>query len=216
MEQIILKNLSDYLTKESNQDMLTYSIESENILHVMSTLKNNEKLLFKQLIDICAVDYMQYGKTEWKTMDATSTGYSRGVKSTSHGRIKFSDDMENEGMKNRFSVIYHLLSISNNFRVRIKIHIKNDTLTIPSVTSIWDAANWYEREAYDLFGIFFDGHPDLRRILTDYGFIGFPFRKDFPLVGNIQIRYDPESQKIIYEPVDIEPRVLVPKVIREK
>ncbi|MBH44046.1 MAG: NADH-quinone oxidoreductase subunit C [Gammaproteobacteria bacterium] len=216
MEQKILQHLSDYLVKEDNQDIFTCTVESKNIIHVMSTLKYNKDLLFKQLTDICAVDYMQYGQAEWTTTDATSTGYSRGVKSQSHGRIKFSNDIEDERMTNRFCIVYHLLSISNNFRIRIKTHIKSDIPSIPSITSIWDAADWYEREAYDLFGISFDGHPDLRRILTDYGFIGHPFRKDFPLIGNTQVRYDPESKKIIYEPVDIEPRVLVPKVIREK
>ena len=115
----------------------------------------------------------------------------------------------------RFEVVYHLLDFKQNIRLRIKVKVSEDE-TIPSVTAIYPCANWYEREAFDLFGILFEGHPDLRRILTDYGFIGHPFRKDFPLVGNTQIRYDPNLKKIIQEPVDIEPRVLVPKVIRGK
>ena len=108
------------------------------------------------------------------------------------------------------------MSIKYNRRIRVKVYINEDPQILPSVTSIWSSADWYEREAFDLFGILFENHPDLRRILTDYGFIGHPFRKDFPLVGNTQIRYDPNLKKIIQEPVDIEPRVLVPKVIREK
>ena len=108
------------------------------------------------------------------------------------------------------------MSLKHNSRIRIKVFLNNDPPVIPSITDIWASSDWYEREAFDLFGILFDGHPDLRRILTDYGFIGHPFRKDFPLVGNTQVRYDPDLKRVIYEPVDIEPRVLVPKVIREK
>ena len=106
------------------------------------------------------------------------------------------------------------MSITKNIRIRIKVYLDKEPLIMPSVTKLWSSADWYEREAFDLFGILFEGHPDLRRLLTDYGFIGYPFRKDFPLIGNIQIRYDPELKKIIQEPVDIQPRVLVPKVIR--
>jgi len=122
--------------------------------------------------------------------------------------------IQQENIKNRFCVAYHLLSITKNMRIRIKVYLEKEPLIIPSVTKLWSSADWYEREAFDLFGILFEGHPDLRRLLTDYGFIGYPFRKDFPLIGNIQIRYDPELKKIIQEPVDIQPRVLVPKVIR--
>ena len=161
------------------------------------------------------MDYSQFKNTEWKTTNATSTGYSRGVKSDTHGRIKFGDNIQKEDINDRFCIIYHLLSLTNNSRIRVKAFIKEEPPIIPSVTSVWDAANWYEREAFDLFGILFEGHPDLRRILTDYGFIGYPFRKDFPLIGNTQVRYDPELKRVIYEPVDIEPRVLVPKVIRK-
>ena len=114
----------------------------------------------------------------------------------------------------RFAVVYHLLSISNNQRITVKTFLNEDELLIDSVTDIWAVANWYEREAFDLFGILFSGHPDLRRLLTDYGFIGHPFRKDFPLIGNVEMRYDPEKQRVIYQPVSIEPRITVPTVIR--
>jgi len=116
----------------------------------------------------------------------------------------------------RFAVVYHLLSFANNWRLRVRTFADDDEFpVVPTVVDVWPAANWYEREAFDLFGVMFAGHPDLRRILTDYGFIGHPFRKDFPLVGEVEMRYDPEKQRVIYEPVQIEPRVLVPRVVRD-
>jgi NADH-quinone oxidoreductase subunit C len=117
----------------------------------------------------------------------------------------------------RFAAVYHLLSVALNQRLRLRVFAPNDDMPIlDSVTALWPAANWYEREAFDLFGIVFDGHPDLRRILTDYGFIGHPFRKDFPLSGYVEMRYDPDQQRVIYQPVTIEPREIVPRVIREE
>ena len=117
----------------------------------------------------------------------------------------------------RFAVVYHLLSIQHNWRLRLRIFAQNDALpVVDSVTAIWPVANWFEREAFDLYGVIFDGHPDLRRILTDYGFIGHPFRKDFPLSGTVEMRYDPEQQRVIYQPVTIEPREIVPRVTREE
>jgi NADH-quinone oxidoreductase subunit C len=115
----------------------------------------------------------------------------------------------------RFAVVYHLLSLTLNRRIRVRAFLDDQYPRIASVVPIWQAANWFEREAFDLFGILFDGHPDLRRLLTDYGFIGHPFRKDFPLWGNVQMRYDPEKQRVVYEPVTIEPRITVPRVIRQ-
>jgi NADH-quinone oxidoreductase subunit C len=117
----------------------------------------------------------------------------------------------------RFAVVYHLLSLQHNFRLRVRIRCDDDDLPLVStVTDIWPSANWYEREAFDLFGIVFDGHPDLRRILTDYGFVGHPFRKDFPLSGYVEMRYDPDQQRVIYQPVSIEPRVVTPRIVREE
>jgi NADH-quinone oxidoreductase subunit C len=112
-------------------------------------------------------------------------------------------------------VVYHLLSLTHNQRLRLRCRIDSEPPRIDSVITIWSSANWYEREAFDLFGILFDGHPDLRRILTDYGFIGHPFRKDFPLEGNVEVRYDPDQQRVVYQPVTIKNRVLVPRVIRQ-
>ena len=216
MKKLIAKHIVDQYELEESIDILTIKIHKDSLLNVMSTLKNNKELDFIQLTDICAVDYYTYGETEWGTKEATSTGYSRGIKPSSHGRIKFEHKKTKNNMDNRFCVVYHLLSISNNSRIRVKIYLSDEPPIIKSLTSLWPAANWYEREAFDLFGILFEEHPDLRRLLTDYGFIGHPFRKDFPLTGNIQIRYDPTLKRIIQEPVDIVPRVLVPKVIREE
>ena len=216
MKKLIAKHIVDQYELEESIDILTIKIHKDSLLNVMSTLKNNKELDFIQLTDICAVDYYTYGETEWGTKEATSTGYSRGIKPSSHGRIKFEHKKTKNNMDNRFCIVYHLLSISNNSRIRVKIYLSDEPPIIKSLTSLWTAANWYEREAFDLFGILFEEHPDLRRLLTDYGFIGHPFRKDFPLTGNIQIRYDPTLKRIIQEPVDIVPRVLVPKVIREE
>ncbi len=215
MKKNIEKHLEALSEIKNDLDMISLKVEINNLIKVMLILKNTKGLEYEQLTDLCAVDYSQFGNAEWKTTGATETGYSRGVESNSHGRISFGENIENLNMEDRFCVIYHLLSLKNNSRVRVKVFINDDPLIIPSVTSIWNSANWYEREAFDLFGILFEGHPDLRRILTDYGFIGFPFRKDFPLTGNTQVRYDPQLKRVISEPVDIEPRVLVPKVIRK-
>lgn len=118
---------------------------------------------------------------------------------------------------NRFAVVYHLLSLEHNRRLRVRAFCEDDNFPVmESVVAIWPAANWFEREAFDLFGIIFTGHPDLRRLLTDYGFVGHPFRKDFPLSGNVEMRYDPEQQRVIYQPVTIEPREIVPRVVREE
>ena len=117
----------------------------------------------------------------------------------------------------RFAVVYHLLSYANNWRLRVRAHATDDAMpVIDSVINIWSSANWFEREAFDLFGIIFDGHPDLRRILTDYGFIGHPFRKDFPISGNVEMRYDPDQRRVMYQPVTIEPREITPRIVREE
>lgn len=176
------------------------------VKHVLFQLREQRAFAFDQLIDICAVDYLLYGKYDWETEAATEDGFSRGVE----------PQLESAHTLNtpRFAVVYHLLSTTLNHRVRVKVYLDESNLVIPSANDIWKAAGWFEREAYDLYGILFEGHPDLRRILTDYGFIGHPFRKDFPLSGHVEMRYDVTLRKVIYEPVDIEPRVLVPKVIR--
>ena len=171
-------------------------------------LRDGDGLRFGQLVDLCAVDYLEFGRADWETSEsATGQGYSRAVQSREHAGTA------REGP--RFAVVHHLLSHELNQRIRLRCAAHGDPPVVESVHDIWSSADWYEREAFDLFGILFDGHPDLRRILTDYGFIGHPFRKDFPLCGEVEMRYDPARRRVVYEPVSIEPRTLVPKVIRE-
>ncbi|HEY4531483.1 MAG TPA: NADH-quinone oxidoreductase subunit C [Luteimonas sp.] len=182
---------------------------------------------FEVLVDLCGVDYLGYGTDEWDT-DVSSEGFSRGVEARGPGRLRYGEDFvrqfdhgEGEGAlplpENRFAVVVQLLSISNNRRLRVTCFASDDAYpVVDSLCDVWAGVNWFEREAFDLFGILFPGHPDLRRLLTDYGFIGHPFRKDFPLIGNVEVRYDQEKQRVVYEPVtSVEPRVLVPRVIRD-
>jgi NADH-quinone oxidoreductase subunit C len=164
------------------------------------------------------VDYSQHGRDEWFTEEATRAGFSRGVEEDlSSGFLKFGDELESGvAPGRRFAAVYHLLSCALNQRLRLRVFAADDEFpVVPTVTEVWRSADWYEREAFDLYGILFNGHPDLRRILTDYGFVGHPFRKDFPLVGNVEMRYDPERERVVYEPVSIVPRVLVPRVTRK-
>ena len=196
---------------------ITVEVNAQNLINFLSQLFVESEFKFEQLIDLCAIDYLEYGEDEWNTETASSSGFSRGVEKTSFGRFTFDDGPRQRKLDSpRYAVIYHLLSITHNHRLRIKVYCEDENLPIlPSVCEIWSSANWYEREAFDLYGIIFDGHPDLRRILTDYGFTGHPFRKDFPLIGHVEVRYDPEQKRVIYQPVTIEPRITVPKVIRE-
>jgi NADH-quinone oxidoreductase subunit C len=183
---------------------------------VASDLRDHADFRFEQLIDLCGVDYLGYGTDEWDTDDVTREGFSRGVEGSGPGRFDWNDRPRVGRSDRRYAVVAHLLSVTHNRRVRLKAFCPDDGLpTITTLTAVWPVANWFEREAFDLFGIVFEGHPDLRRILTDYGFVGHPFRKDFPLIGNVEVRYDPQQQRVIYEPVSIEPRVLVPRVIRD-
>jgi NADH-quinone oxidoreductase subunit C len=187
---------------------LTYEVAPDALLEVAGVLRDSGDLKFEMCMDVCGVDYLEHGRAEWKTQDATSSGFSRGV-----ARGSEIDAPVTPGT--RFAVVYHLLSISLNHRLRLRVFCGDDAEPmVDSVTGIWAGADWFEREAFDMFGILFKGHPDLRRLLTDYGFIGHPFRKDFPLSGNVEVRYDPEKGRVVYQPVSIDPRVLVPKVIR--
>ena len=172
---------------------------------------------FDTLVDVSGVDYLGYGADEWDT-DVSSEGFSRGVEGKGPGRFVWGESPNGAAAvpERRFAAVAHLLSVEHNLRVRLRTFAADDDLpVVSSLTSIWPGADWFEREAFDLYGIVFEGHPDLRRILTDYGFVGHPFRKDFPLIGNVEVRYDAEKQRVIYEPVSIEPRVLVPRVIRD-
>jgi NADH-quinone oxidoreductase subunit C len=186
---------------------LCYEVQPDKLLEVCRTLRDAPELKFEILVDLAGVDYLDYGADEWKTESATSSCFSRATR-------RAGARLPHEGA--RFAVAYQLLSVTHNQRLRLRARCEDaEDPLIDSVVDIWPGANWFEREAFDLFGILFTGHPDLRRILTDYGFIGHPFRKDFPLIGNVEVRYDAEKQRVVYEPVSIEPRTLVPKVIRD-
>lgn len=189
-------------------DELTLIVKPAHLQELCLILRDHPDFDFKLLIDICGIDYLHYGLDDWETKQATESGFSRGV--LRHWQ------REAPAKPTRFGVVYHLLSLTHNQRVRLRVNIPEDqTLMVDSVIHIWPAADWYEREAFDLFGILFRDHPDLRRILTDYGFIGHPFRKDFPLIGKVEVRYDALQKRIVYEPVSITMRVLEPKVIRD-
>lgn len=196
---------STLLDADLARNELTVIIDATQLKQVCQKLR--DEYGFSQLIDLCAVDYADYAGSAWETNQATEHGFSRASQADQFTERQVS------GM--RFSVVYHLLSIENNVRLRVKADLPAELPLIDSVISVWRSADWFEREAYDLFGILFDGHPDLRRILTDYGFVGHPLRKDFPLTGYVEMRYDPEQKRVIYEPVTIEPRILVPRVIRD-
>jgi len=162
---------------------VTVVVKPGDLLDVATCLRDAPELRFEQLIDLCGVDYRDFGEGGW------------------------------DGA--RFAVVYHLLGITHNWRLRLRVFAADDEFpVVESVIGIWPSANWFEREAFDLYGIMFTGHPDLRRILTDYGFIGHPFRKDFPISGNVEMRYDPDQQRVIYQPVTIEPREIVPRIVR--
>jgi NADH-quinone oxidoreductase subunit C len=192
-------------------------IELEPAQWLAAAFALRDEFGFEQLTDVSGVDYLSYGSDEWNT-DPSSEGFSRGVEGNGPGRFVWGESTNGaaDAPERRFAAVAHLLSYQYNRRVRLRTFAVDDDMpVVASLTSVWAGANWFEREAFDLFGIVFEGHPDLRRILTDYGFIGHPFRKDFPLIGNVEVRYDAEKKRVIYEPVSIEPRVLVPRVIRD-
>lgn len=199
---------ADFLiTSVIANDEVTLTVKPEHLVTVCRRLRDEPEFQFDMLIDVTAVDYLHFGLDDWQTQSATGTGFGRGVTAL--------DQREADAPAERFFVVYHLLSIQHNHRVRLRVGLPPEQeLLLDSVIHLWPAANWYEREVFDLFGIFFKGHPDLRRILTDYGFVGHPFRKDFPLIGRVEARYDAAQKAVVYEPVSITPRILEPKVIR--
>lgn len=164
---------------------LTVVVKASDLLSVLATLRDAEGACFEQMIDLCGVDYLDYGDGAWA------------------GK--------------RFAAVYHLMSVKNNQRLRVRVFAEEDAFPVlPSVTGVWSCANWFEREAFDLYGIVFTGHPDLRRLLTDYGFVGSPFRKDFPLSGHVEMKYDPAQQRVVYQPVSIDPREVTPRIVRDE
>jgi NADH-quinone oxidoreductase subunit C len=190
------KNVSESLNE------LTLTINSEDVIEVCQKLK--DEFQFEILMDLCGIDYLTYGESDWNG-NASSSGFGRARQAQQSSSQK----------DQRFGVVYHLLSVSKNQRLRVKALLSSENLMIQSVTKIWNCADWFEREAFDLFGILFENHNDLRRILTDYGFVGHPLRKDFPMIGEVEMRYDEELGRVVYEPVSIEPNVNVPRVIRK-
>ena len=189
---------------------LTYELNKDDLIGIATALRDESDFGFEMLMDVCGVDYLGFGSVEWTTQSATGSGFSRGVE-----REPVILDEADEFLPKRFAVVYHLLSLQHNMRLRLRIFTGVDNPpVVKSVVDVWSSANWFEREAFDLYGILFDGHPDLRRILTDYGFIGHPFRKDFPLIGNVEVKYDADKGRVAYQPVSIEARTLVPRVIR--
>lgn len=178
--------LGDTLIKSvMAQGELTIELKSADMVVACNRLRDHAELKFEQLIDLCGVDYSEYGDGQWQG--------------------------------SRFAIVLHLLSVSLNQRVRVRVFAADDDFPVfPTLVDVWPVANWFEREAFDLFGLMFENHPDLRRLLTDYGFVGHPFRKDFPMIGNVEMRYDPVQQRVIYQPVSIELRNNVPRIIRDE
>lgn len=207
LEEALDEHLEDFedCSRQRARGELTMTVPRDQLLAVMQVLRAKRALAFEQCIDVCGVDYATYGHSEWITSQAANAGFGRGVER----------DLPEMQPQNRFAVVYHLQSVTMNVRLRVKTFLDAERPIVDSVAAVWASALWYEREAFDLYGILFTGHPDLRRILTDYGFIGHPFRKDFPLIGQVEMRYDAEQRRVVYEPVAIEPRTLVPRVIRE-
>ena len=203
--------------RESSCGELSYDLDASDLPATATGLRDEEALSFATLIDVCGVDYLGYGQAQWRTEAATESGFSRAVEPGA-GTTRSASESERLAREQpaRFAAVYHLLSLRNNVRLRLRAFaVGENPPVLPSVSGIWRAADWFEREAFDLFGIVFEGHGDLRRILTDYGFIGHPFRKDFPLSGKVEVRYDEDKRRVVYEPVSIEPRTLVPRVIRD-
>ena len=196
---------------------MTLTVPVDSYYATVQSLRDD--FSYESVLDVAGVDYLTYGQDEWET-DVSSAGFSRGVQGKSAGRFKRGEmpngATEQNLVEPRFAVVLHMMSVRDNLRLRVRTFATdNDLPVVPSVTPLYAGCNWFEREAFDMFGIIFEGHPDLRRILTDYGFVGHPFRKDFPLIGNVEVRYDESQRRVIYQPVTIEPRVGVPRVIRD-
>lgn len=186
---------------ENKLGELTLMVRARDMQAVLTRLRDDSRFGFEQLTDLCGMDYSTYGS------DVSEGGAYFSAAASAPCALRPA----------RFAVVYQLLSISNNVRLRVRVFADDDAMPmLPSVIEIWPSANWYEREAFDLYGIIFSGHPDLRRLLTDYGFIGNPFRKDFPLSGHVEMRYDAEQKRVIYQPVSIEPREVTPRIVREE
>ena len=208
MESIVTKLGAFDIEASMNQSNPEIKVKNDQLIEIAQILREDQS--YELLLDVIAVDYLTFGNADWKTNTATNTGYSRAVQPTIIPEIDAT-------FKDRFAVFYQLLSVSTNQRLTVKVFAsESNPPTVPSVVSIWSSADWFEREAFDLMGIHFEGHPDLRRILTDYGFIGHPFRKDFPTNGNLEVVYDEVKGEVVYQPVSISTRPSVPRIIRDQ
>jgi len=193
LQQNLTQTLGQAIDLEMAYDELTLTVACEEWVAVCQRLRDEPSLAFETCVDLCAVDYLTYAQDKERQIDLPRSEGDR-----------------------RYAVVAHVLSLTHNWRLRVRTWVTdNEFPVMASLMPIWPAVGWYEREAFDLFGVVFEGHPDLRRILTDYGFIGHPFRKDFPVSGNVEMRYDPEQGRVVYQPVTIEPREIIPRVVRE-
>ncbi|CAC9444319.1 NADH-ubiquinone oxidoreductase chain C (EC 1.6.5.3) [uncultured Gammaproteobacteria bacterium] len=204
-----MQDLKTQLVEEFGKDKvveafgeLTLTVDAADI--IKSCLKLRDVFFFDTLIDLCGVDYLTYGQSDWDA-NASSSGFGRAREA----------QIDEDRHDKRFATVYHLLSVRKNHRLRVKAFVDEAQPMIKTVTGVWAVADWYEREAFDLMGILFENHTDLRRILTDYGFVGHPLRKDFPMIGEVEMRYDEKLGRVVYEPVSIEPNINVPRVIRK-
>lgn len=222
-EQLVERLRARFGDRITNVDVehaqATIEVAPAHLVETCTALRDEPDFHFEQLTDLCGVDFLSFGEGEWATSDtATSQGFGRGVTGDNiQGRFGWPDRPKHPQFLGRFASVVHLISYAHNKRLRVRCFASEDALpVVPTLTGVWPSANWYERESFDLYGIVYEGHPDLRRILTDYGFVGHPFRKDFPLIGNVEVRYDPEARRVVYEPVtSVTPRVTVARVVRE-
>lgn len=195
---------------------LTLTVSPDHWVQTCSTLHEHPDLYFEQATDLCGVDYLTYGGVSVNPEDNEPIVELNGAE-TAVTDVETMPTEQPSQFPGRYAVVLHLLSVKHNWRLRVRTFPKdNDLPSIPSLVNVWNGLDWFEREAFDLFGIVFEGHPDLRRILTDYGFIGHPFRKDFPVIGHVEMIYDPEVERVVYQPVTIENREITPRVIREE
>ncbi|MGE5525893.1 MAG: NADH-quinone oxidoreductase subunit C [Rhodospirillaceae bacterium] len=207
LNEALTAALGDKIVSATAGNEITIVVRPDDLLSVATKLRDAPELRFEQLMDLCGIDYLAYG------IGGTSEERMARMRELDV-RVAGPESVEHPS---RFAVVYHLLSVTHNWRVRMRVYTADDSMPmVDSVVGVWPSANWFEREAFDLYGIVFTGHPDLRRILTDYGFIGNPFRKDFPISGNVEMRYDPDQRRVIYQPVTIEPREVTPRIVREE
>lgn len=219
LHQTLISLLGEQAQLVEHVGELTLTVNPEHWIQTCSLLHEHEELHFEQAIDLCGVDYLTYGGVSVSPEDNEPVVIADGSSDT-HAAADFSDALPTEQpsqFPSRFGVVLHLMSVKHNWRLRVRTFPKsNDFPVVSSLVNIWNGLDWFEREAFDLYGIVFEGHPDLRRILTDYGFIGHPFRKDFPVVGHVEMIYDKETRRVVYQPVTIENREIIPRVIREE